>query len=154
MVCTVTCSISSIFLIGMFYMTYAIDKCSVTRNFVDSLSTEQRDQYYRIVNKRRTIYLTGFMIGALLSVYVVSTMYQKNPNTSKLSAVCMAGTVTFITAYFCYILWPKPPLMVLELNEKKQREEWVKVYKKMQQTYHIGLLLGLISVVGFTNAMC
>ena len=154
MVCTVTCSISSIFLIGMFYMTYAIDKCSVTRNFVESLSAEQRDQYYRIVNKRRTIYLTGFMIGALLSVYVVSTMYQRDPTTSKLSAICMAGTVTFITAYFCYILWPKPPLMVLELNDKRQREEWVKVYKKMQYTYHMGLLLGLIAVIGFTNAMC
>jgi hypothetical protein len=44
--------------------------------------------------------------------------------------------------------------MILELDDKNQREEWIKVYKKMQRTYHMGLLLGLVAVVGFTNALC
>lgn len=154
MVCTITCSISSVFLFGMFYMTYAIDKCVVTRKFVESLSNEQRERYYHIVNKRRKIYLSGFLIGILLSIYAVSTMYQRDPSTSKLSALCMTGAITFFTSYFYYILYPKPQLMILELDDKKQREEWVKVYKKMQYTYHMGMLLGLIAVVGFTNALC
>jgi len=154
MVCTITCSISLVFLIGMFYMTYAIDKCVVTRKFVESLSNVQRERYYRIVNKRRSIYLSGFMIGILLSIYAVSSMYQRDPKMSKLSAICMTGTITFFTSYFYYILYPKPQLMILELEDKNQREEWIKVYKKMQYTYHMGLLLGLIAVAGFTNALC
>jgi hypothetical protein len=38
-------------------------------------------------------------------------------------------------------------LIVLQLDTKKQREEWAKVYKTMQFNYHIGLLLGIAAAI-------
>ena len=57
-----------------------------------------------------------------------------------------------LTSYFYYILSPKQDLMVLYLDNRRQREEWAKVYKTMQFNYHIGLLLGILAAIMFAKS--
>jgi hypothetical protein len=65
----------------------------------------------------------------------------------------MIAAVTFTVNYFYYILSPKTDWMVLNLSKDETRA-WLKVYKTMQYNYHIGMVLGILSVVAFGNSLC
>jgi len=141
-ICPKYCTIAIVFFIGMIYMSFAIDKCVLTRNFTKSLSDTQLERYKHIISERRNIYLSGYMLGLSLSAIVIVGLMD---TLNKVQMVCLTGSITFLTAYFYYILSPKQDLMVLYLDNRSQRYEWQKIYKKMQFNYHIGLLLGIIS---------
>ena len=153
MVCTLSCSIAAVFLIGMMYMTFSIDKCSLSARFMETLSIEQRQKYNKIVKERRLIYLGGYLFGFILSGFYLSGMSDGERRNST-TLLCTVGAITFLTSYFFYILFPKSNLMILELDDKIQRKEWVRIYKKMQFHYHIGLVLGIIAVLFFAKGMC
>lgn len=74
-------------------------------------------------------------------------------NITKFQMLCLTGSITFLTVYFYYILSPKQDLMVVYLNDRSQRYEWQKIYKKMQFNYHVGLLLGIIAALLLTMSV-
>ena len=51
--CTISCGISLIFIIGMIYMSFFIDKQKISIDFKKTLSKKQLDIYENIVNYRR-----------------------------------------------------------------------------------------------------
>ena len=63
---------------------------------------------------------------------------------------CTITAVMFLFQYFYYILSPRPDYMVLHLKTQEQKEGWLKVYRKMQIQYHIGLVIGIIAVSFFS----
>ena len=69
-------------------------------------------------------------------------------------ALCMVAAVAFSVNYFYYILSPKSDWMVLHLKSGEETQAWLKVYRTMQFNYHLGLVLGIIAVVAFGNALC
>jgi|Laugresu1bdmlbsd_1035121.scaffolds.fasta_scaffold29349_2 hypothetical protein len=142
--CPKYCGIAIVFFIAMIYMAFSVDKCDVSKNFTNSLNEYQLVKYKSIISERRGIYFTGYMLGLLISAVVIFLTFQK---LQTLQILCLTGTITFLTAYFYYILSPKQDLIVLQLDTKKQREEWAKVYKTMQFNYHIGLLLGIVAAI-------
>ncbi len=150
MLCPKYCGIAIVFFVGMIYMTFSIDKCSMTKNFIESLNEEQSERYQHIISERRNIYLSGYLFGLALSAIIIVGMMKK---ITKLQMLCITGSVTFLTVYFYYILSPKQDLMVVYLNDRVQRYEWQKIYKKMQFNYHVGLLLGIIAVLVFTMSI-
>jgi len=153
MVCTLSCGISAIFLIGMMYMTFSIDKCAISSRFMETLSDDQKRRYKKITQERRMIYICGYLFGFFLSGLYISGMQDMERRNST-TLLCTVGAITFLTSYFFYILFPKSNLMILELNDPVQRKEWVRIYKKMQYHYHIGLVLGIIAVLFFAKGMC
>ena len=150
MVCNTSCSIAAVFLIGMLYMSYAVDKCSLYEKFMDTLSPSQKEKYKNIIAERRSIYFKGYLCGFVLSMILLYLI----PSSDKTSLLCIVASTTFLVSYFFYIIHPKQPLMILDLDEKTQRKEWVNIYKKMQYHYHVGLLLGICAIVTFTYSMC
>ena len=58
------------------------------------------------------------------------------------------------TNYLYYMLKPKSDWMILYLNDPKQRELWLDIYKTMKQKFHLGFLFGLVAVMMFSNASC
>jgi hypothetical protein len=148
-ICPKYCGIAIVFLVGMIYMTFAIDKCSITKNFINSLNKEQSDRYKSIIAERRHIYLSGYLFGLALSAIIIVGM----KTIKKFQMLCLTGSVTFLTVYFYYILSPKQDLMVVYLNDKNQRNEWQKIYKKMQFNYHVGMLLGVIAALLLTMSI-
>lgn len=149
-ICPKYCGIAIVFLVGMIYMTFAIDKCSITKNFIKSLNDAQAEKYRSIVAERRHIYLSGYLFGLALSAIIIVGMMK---NITKFQMLCLTGSITFLTVYFYYILSPKQDLMVVYLNDRSQRYEWQKIYKKMQFNYHVGLLLGIIAALLLTMSV-
>lgn len=148
--CPKYCGLAIVFLVGMIYMTFAIDKCVITRNFVETLSESQAERYRSIINERRNIYLSGYLFGLAISAIIIISMMK---TITKFQMLCLTGSITFLTVYFYYILSPKQDLMVVYLNDRNQRLQWERIYKKYQFNYHVGLLLGIISALMFTMSV-
>jgi len=148
--CKVSCGISAMFLIGMIFMTLTVDKSTMANDFKKTLDESLKEKYADIVVHRRNIYFTGFLLGFILSLVVISWKTYNNVNLSPLILMCTTGAITFVTTYFYYILSPKKDYMVRYLFKKEQREEWLNINRNMSIKYHGGLLLGLLSVIGFS----
>ena len=147
MFCCTTCIIAFVFLVANFY---TILSCSNTNkeDFYNVLTNNQKETYNRIIDERKYIYYMGYGLGLILSLLIIfinKKMFQSKLNN--VSLVCLVGATTFITNYLFYILYPKSDYMLLHLNDKKQIEEWLKIYRKMQFKYHIGFVFGIIAVM-------
>ena len=155
-VCSTSCFIAIVFLVGMIYMTFSVNKCEIAQSFMDTLSDEQLQHYHQIVSERQGIYIRGFLLGLLLSAAFMfwTTQLEGAEKLKKMNVMCVVAAITFLTSYFYYILSKKPKMMVIYLEKQKQREMWAKVYRKMQFHYHFGLLLGIIGAVILSNAFC
>lgn len=154
MVCGITCIIALVFLIANIY---TILSCSnnkkLKKNFLNVLNEQQRITYENIINERKNIYYGGYIIGIVLSLiaYFGIKKFTKM-KFNKISLMCFVGAITFVTNYLFYILYPKSDYMLLHLNDKRQIEEWLKIYKTMQFKFHIGFVLGIIAVMIFCTS--
>jgi hypothetical protein len=149
-ICPKYCTIAIVFFIGMIYMSFAVDKCAITKRFMENLNEMQEQRYRYIISERRNIYLSGYILGLAMSAIVIVGMMNC---INKFQMLCLTGSITFLTAYFYYMLSPKQDLMVVYLDNRMQRMEWQKIYKKMQFNYHVGLLLGVIAAILFTMSI-
>lgn len=151
MVCVFTCGISLLFLISMLFMTFGIDNAEIKKKFISKLSSDEKKQYELIIEERRSIYLTGFILGIVIAFLIASYVHYRCFAQINLTILlCLTGCSCFFTTYFYYILKSKKNnLMVIQLNSVEKREEWAHIYRAMQYNYHIGLFFGLIAVILF-----
>ena len=143
MVCYSSCSVSIVFLSAMLYLTLFSDKNAIIKDFMTSLTPENKEKYKNIVKERQQIYLTGFVYGLIIS-FTLLYIFHKTLNKKLL--ICFTVATSYIVMYLYYILYPKSDYIILYLNNQQDREKWLKIYKHMQKTYHIGILFGLIFV--------
>lgn len=147
------CSVGIVFIAASIWMSFAIDKKTLTSPFIQSLGgadSKHGSDYMLRVKERRNLYLQGLGLGIFLSIiYLITSPFGRRTPTS---SACAVATVTMLTAYFYYMLSNKRPLMVLQLDTDEQRENWATIYRTMQWNYHFGLLLGVLGVatVGYT----
>jgi hypothetical protein len=153
--CYLGCGISLIFIIGMIYMSFSIDKSNISEKFKKTLNTEQLNKYREITNERIKIYYSGYILGFLISIgLILFNLLILQKTMSKIEMVCLTGGVSFLTTYFYYILSNKSEYMIMNLQTDIQKNAWLEVYKKMQFNYHIGLVLGIISVMILSFFFC
>jgi len=152
--CSTSCAIALVFFISSFYMSYSSKNNTQLNDFIGSLTPELQDKYKTIVDERHTIYYQGMGLAILLSLLIIlfNVVFAKKM-LSTITLLCTTGAVSFFTTYFYYILSPKTKSIITDLDNFQQRDLWLKVYKKMQWNYHIGLLLGLIGVL-FMSGLC
>lgn len=148
MVCSVSCALSTIFIIGMFYFYNATNKSNVVKQYRSSLSPELREKYDKITKERMNLSYQGYALGFFLSLLII--FYNKKLSKTKLinnySLVCIVISTTFITNYFYYILSPKSDKMINYLKTKQEIDNWQTVYREMQYNYHFGIALGIVAV--------
>jgi hypothetical protein len=153
--CYLGCGISLIFIIGMIYMSFSIDKSNISEKFKKTLNTEQLNKYREITNERIKIYYSGYILGFLISIgLILFNLLILQKTMSKIEMVCLTGGVSFLTTYFYYILSNKSEYMIMNLQTDIQKNAWLEVYKKMQFNYHTGLVLGIISVMILSFSFC
>jgi len=158
MVCSISCSIATIFIIGMIYFYNATDKSDIVKKYKSTLSPELREKYEKITQERKQISYKGYALGLLISfIIILLNKYKYKPtkgrsNSYSYSLICMVISISFITNYFYYILSPKSDSMVHYLKTKEEINAWQMVYKQMQYNYHFGILLGIIAVGIFAYA--
>ena len=147
MVCKTSCSISLVFIIGMIYMTYAVNKSQITVKYKDQLPNHVKTTYEKITQERTRIYYQGYILGAAISLLII--FYNNNILKKKLTTipmVCIVASTSFIVNYFYYILSPKSDYMLNHIDTKEQNTAWLNMYRGMQVYYHTGLVLGILAV--------
>ena len=153
MVCSISCSISAVFIIGMIYMTNAMTKSKIIKKYEEELPKELKSMYKSIVEERTRIYYTGYILGFLLSLILIVYITQvQRTRMSTSSMVCTTVALAFLTNYFYYILTPKTNHMLDHVTTPEQTKAWLAMYKGMQYYYHAGLAIGLVAVGIFAFA--
>ena len=153
MPCTISCSISAIFIIGMIYMNYSVAKSQIILQYKLQLPENLQNIYEQITNERTNIYYKGYILGFILSIFIiVGNVYSEHKMLSTTSMVCLVLATSFITNYFYYILSPKKNWMLNYITTPEQTKAWLQMYRGMQVYYHTGLVLGIIAVGIFAHA--
>jgi fructose-specific phosphotransferase system IIC component len=128
------------------------------QEFKNTLTKEQQVLYEKIIDERKKIYYGGFLLGIVLSFIAVyfgnKLLFSKYSKSSALPKICMIASITFVTNYLFYILYPKTDYMLLHLNDKTQIQGWLNIYKKMQFKFHLGFILGIVAVIIYSYGFC
>ena len=145
------CIIAVVFLIANIFTIVSCNSDNYKQNFKNLLTKQQNLIYEKITTERTIIYYSGYALGIILSILTIFIMTKiMKIKLATTSLVCIIGAVTFTTNYLYYILYPKSDYMLLHLNDKKQIEGWLDIYKTMQFKFHLGFVFGIIAVIIFS----
>ena len=134
MVCATSCVLALAFISASLFVMLNTEKDAKLVHFVELLTPEQQKLYEKVRNERRSIYIHGFLIGFVVSMFALYFMKTK---MNRMGNLCMVGAITFTISYFYYILTPKKYEMITSLDKKEEREAWWEVHKVMQKYYHL-----------------
>lgn len=159
MVCAISCAIAFIFIVANIYCcVFSHRYGGVIQEFVAKLSPDSQHRYAAITRERQGIYFMGLFLGFVLAMILLVCCRKYflggSGNGSRGGVLCMVAAVAFSVNYFYYILSPKSDWMVLHLTSVEETQAWLNVYRTMQYNYHVGLVLGILAVVAFGNALC
>jgi hypothetical protein len=149
---------ASVFLIANIYTMFSCSNDNNKQEFKNTLTQQQQVLYEKIIQERKKIYYGGFLLGIVLSFLAVyfgnKFLFSRNSKSAALPKICMIASITFVTNYLFYILYPKTDYMLLHLNDKTQIQGWLTIYKKMQFKFHLGFVLGIIAVIVYAYGFC
>ena len=101
MPCSISCTLSLVFIISMIYMNRATTKSQTIQKYEQQLPQELKDIYRKIQQERQSIYYYGYALGFILSLIIIIYNYQKSSShKTKLSTshiVCIVVATSFIT---------------------------------------------------------
>jgi hypothetical protein len=151
--CGVTCFIAFVIVVAMVVMTIMVSNDSFVQSYRNQLPGNIKAEYDNIVAERQSIFFTGYLIGFVVSVFVIIFSVNVLKNRMPVGAmVCLAVVVSTVVNYFYYILSPKSNYMIDLLKTDKQREDWWQIYRSMQYYYHFSFVLGAVAVGVFAYA--
>jgi hypothetical protein len=158
MVCAISCAIAFIFIVANVYCcVFSHRSGGVIQEFVAKLSPDNQRRYAAITRERQGIYFMGLFLGFILAMILLlccRKYFLGGGRGGRGGVLCMVAAVAFSVNYFYYILSPKSDWMVLHLKSGEETNAWLHVYRTMQVNYHIGLVLGILAIVAFGNALC
>jgi hypothetical protein len=151
MVCSISCSIAFIFIVGMIYFYNATGNNATVIQYKQQLNRHQREAYDQIAKERLHISMQGYVLGFILSLLIIYFNYEKK-NLKPASVVCLVLATSFLTNYFYYMLSPKSDWMLNHVESQEQTQAWLYMYRTMQYYYHAGLVLGILGLGVFAYA--
>ena len=155
MVCTTSCIVAGAFVISSIFVSLRVDKSTLKDPLFQLLSNENKQRYVTIANERKNIYLKGFALGFIISLFALFVLNNnKMFKVNKLVNICFVLATSFSVNYFFYILHPKSDYMVLHLKDDEEKQAWLDIYKTMQFNYHLGFALGLVGMIFVGNSFC
>lgn len=147
MVCSISCSIAAVFIIGKIYFYNATTNSQVVNHYKEKLPTHLKNLYDKLSNERLKISIYGYILGFILSLFIIFyNLSLKREKLSNISLICIVISSCFLTNYFYYTLTPKSDWMLNHINNREQSRLWLEMYKNMSFYYHSGLVLGIIAV--------
>lgn len=144
MVCSSSCIVATVFIIGMIYMYNGTLNNKDIKHYIEQLTPEQKIIYEKISKERLEISIKGYVLGLILSLLII--FYMNKYKITKYSGIniCIVLATSFLANYFYYILSPKTDWMLNHTENLAQTQAWLKMYRVMQYYYHMGLVLGII----------
>ena len=147
MPCTISCMISAVFIIGMIYFYNMTNKSEIVKQYKESLPSDLQKRYENISEERRKISIYGYILGLILSLFVVFYNIKiKGQHLNTFSLVCIVMATCFVTNYFYYMLSPKSDWMLNHVSNQQQTRAWLLMYREMSYNYHLGLVFGIVAV--------
>jgi uncharacterized membrane protein YkgB len=147
MVCSVSCSISFIFIVGMIYFYNMTSHNKVVKEYKSRFPPELQKLYEKISSERMSISYYGYFLGFILSMVILFyNIRLKKNKLSNSSLVCIVVSTSFLTNYFYYTLSPKSDWMLNHIEDPALVKAWLQMYRVMQFNYHMGMVLGIIAV--------
>ena len=147
MVCAISCMISTMFIVGMIYFYNMTNKSEIVKHYKNSLPSDLQKRYDNISNERMRISVYGYILGLILSLFVVFYNIKiKGQHLNTFSLVCIVMATCFVTNYFYYMLSPKSDWMLNHVSNQQQTRAWLLMYREMSFNYHAGLVLGIVAV--------
>jgi len=139
--------LSAVFVIGMIYFYNMTDKSKIVKHYKEQLPTDLQKRYEKISEERRTISYYGYILGFLLSLFIIFYNVKiKGIKLNTFSLVCIVMSTSFLTNYFYYMLSPKSDWMLNHIHNPEQAKAWLQMYREMSFNYHAGLALGIVAV--------
>lgn len=147
MVCSISCIISTIFIVSMIYFYNMTNKSKIVKHYKEKLPRDLQNLYDKLSRERMVISYQGYILGFIISLFIIFYNYfYKIRKLNTLSIVCIVLATSFLTNYFYYILHPKSDWMLNHVNNSEQIKVWLMMYREMQYNYHMGLVIGIIGV--------
>ena len=146
------CYLSGIIGLGMLvasYSTMSISKQEKNR-LLNIFPSELDNIYIKISNERRNIYFQGLILGLVASYLLISLVALTTP----FHKATFFLAITLITSVLYYFIVPKSDYMLNHLQTQEQNKAWLDVYKKMQSRYISGFILGCLSAIPISYAVC
>lgn len=151
-VCSNWCLISSILITGSIFVCCFPHRKKIMTDFMDLLDENQKKEYTKIIEMRKNIYLRS-----LISSFAISTIFSLvglKEKTFSINNFCVFIALVFSFTNLFYLLSKKSSYIVSKLNNEKQRNAWLEIYKNMQYHYHLGIMVGLIGVLIISITYC
>ena len=146
MVCATSCMISTIFIIGMIYFYNMTNKSEIVKHYKNSLPSDLQKRYESISEERRRISIHGYVLGLILSLFIIFyNLKIKGLHMKSTALVCVVMATCFLTNYFYYMLTPKSDWMLNHVSNQQQTRAWLLMYREMSFNYHAGLVLGIVA---------
>jgi len=153
MACSISCSISAVFIIAMIYFYNSTSKSKIALKYRSTLPKNLQERYDKIVKERQMISYKGYILGFIFSLIIIFwNLKIKNERMGNWSIVCLVLATSFLTNYFFYMLSPKSDWMLNHITDNKESRAWLEMYRAFSLNYHVGLVLGIIGVGIFAFA--
>ena len=147
MPCSISCTISAIFVIGMIYFYNLTDKSEIVQHYKSSLPSDLQKRYDKISEERKMLSYYGYGLGLIISLVIIFyNLKIKKNKLGNMSLVCIVIASCFLTNYFYYILSPKSDWMLTHMNNREEVKAWLQMYREMSYNYHLGLVFGIVAV--------
>ena len=115
--------------------------------YLKDMSDKKLEKYKQVIRERMKIYAYANLISTM---FVIVLILNDKSSDNKLRNVWMYTSIFFLSEYFIYTLWPKKNWVLQSVNNKEDVMDWLNKYRYMKRNWHIGLLLGILSVSVFT----
>uniref|UniRef100_A0A6C0C659 Uncharacterized protein n=1 Tax=viral metagenome TaxID=1070528 RepID=A0A6C0C659_9ZZZZ len=134
------CSIAIVILFSSVFMMFLKDH-NLFIKFMDTLNSEQKEIYHKIIRERLSLYLGGMLLGILIGL--IYLFYTKKSERS----ICIFIVIVFLTKMIVYKGYPKSTYMLYHLDKKEQVSAWTDIYTYMKKIWMLSFILAIISYV-------
>ena len=134
------CSIAIVILFSSVFMMFLKDH-NLFIKFMDTLNSEQKEIYHKIIRERLSLYLGGMLLGILIGL--IYLFYTKKSERS----ICIFIIIVFLTKMIVYKGYPKSTYMLYHLDRKDQVSAWTDIYTYMKKIWMLSFILAIISYV-------
>ena len=144
----VYCMVATTLLISSIYLSVVNKNTEIFSKFNSLLSDSQLKIYNKIVKERLMIYIGGMILGILFG----GIFYYYNKKSEYL--FCKVVGIMILTKLAFYYFYPKRPLMLYSLTNKKQTDAWADIYTEMKGRWIKSLVVGFIGYLIIGNVLC
>lgn len=135
---SVPCAVGITFILSSIIISVLKIKKDKFNDFTNLLDEGQKVKYEEIISERIKVYYFGAILGIIIGgIYYYYNKKDKN-------VICKVLSIFSVVKLGFYYFYPKKPLMLKHLTNKKQVDAWTNNYSSMKNKWKQSMILGFI----------